>query len=909
MKFRKKVLLILVLIFVFSANILASSIRPDTTHQTIRIIGDRYYPPYEFLDENGVPKGFCIDLIKEVMKRLGKPYTIQLVSRDEIINLVKARKADIVLEMTYTPERAKILHFGTIYNYAFKGVLFRKEEKDIIFFEQLQGKTVAAEKGSHAETLLKNANQKIKIVPLHDLKEGFELLKSRKCDAMFCNYDIAKYISAHQKGLKASNVGLPPEKYCLTCSSEALLTKIDFIIYDLKKDGTYDKLNDKWFHENDADYYLHIIYSGLAIVLILFVLFTIFSTLLHYRVKKAKVQLERNQQNLDISLHAGDIGIWGYHVKKKLFYNVFCDYFPDKGRPYDVEITMFHPDDKKIFANAIQQACEGNPPNKPIIVRMDHTGKKNWMYVEKEIHSMRDVKGNVVRIIGTHKDVSERIIKDKKIRELLNDHEIIFNNTSIGTQYFDADGYLIRINDAACEIFGIENKKELLSKRPNLFEYPQLKDLIDKNHLKYEHFVICDDYDKYANTEHFYLRKKHGIHYIDTYITPIFGADNKLSCVIVNNSDMTEKEKLRKQVEEYAFRMKYILKASGVLTWTYNPDTQMSVSVDECQCRTEEVNWVQLAQNVSLDYRDQVIDLFAKMNKREMEVFSMQVKFDHTYVNDEATYYTIEGTPVRDKNGKITYYLGLSINITELINIQNNLQHEKEEAQKADKLKSAFLANVSHEIRTPLNSIIGFSDLLQYTTNEEDKRQFIDIIKTNNERLLKIIDDVLDLSKIESGTMKFIIEPVDLESIFNETYEVFSHQQASSKVKVLYEKPYNSCIIDTDRVRITQVLTNFMTNAVKYTREGHIRMGYECINGGIKIFVEDTGQGISRDRKDSVFERFEKLDSFVQGTGLGLSICKDISKIFKGKIGVESDKGEGSTFWMWVPGECKITRI
>ena len=137
MKFRKKVLLILVLIFVFSANILASSIRPDTTHQTIRIIGARYYPPYEFLDENGVPKGFCIDLIKEVMKRLGKPYTIQLVSRDEIINLVKARKADIVLEMTYTPERAKILHFGTIYNYAFKGVLFRKEEKDIIFFLSL----------------------------------------------------------------------------------------------------------------------------------------------------------------------------------------------------------------------------------------------------------------------------------------------------------------------------------------------------------------------------------------------------------------------------------------------------------------------------------------------------------------------------------------------------------------------------------------------------------------------------------------------------------------------------------------------------------------------------------------------------------------------------------------------------
>ena len=908
MNSREKVLLILVTIFVFSINIPASSIKTDTIPQMIRIIGDRYYPPYEFLNGNGVPEGFCVDLIKEAMKRLGKPYTIQLVPRNDIMNLMKAGKADIVLEMTYTNERAKVLHYGTIFNYVFKGVLLRQGEQRIHLFEQLKEKTVAAEKGSYSEKLLRNANLRIKVIPLHNLMEGQELLRSKKCDAMFCNYDIAKYISTREKDFCASTVGLPPERYCLASTKESLLTKINFIIYDLKKDGTYDKLNDKWFHENNSDYYLRIIYIGIAIVLIILILFVICSILLHYRVKKAKMLLERNQENLAISLHAGDIGIWGYNIKQKLFYNVFCDYFPENGRPFDVEITMFHPDDKQIFIDAIQKASEGNPPEKSIIVRMDHTGMCNWKYVEKEIHSMRNIKGNVVKVIGTHKDVSERIIKDRRIRELLNDHEIIFNNTSIGTQYFDAEGYLVRINDAACDIFGIEDKKALLARRPNLFEFPQLKNFIDKNNLKCEHFVLCDDYDGYAKNQSFNLCKKHGIHYIDTHVTPIFGDDHKLSCVIVNNSDMTEKETLRKQVEEYAFRMRYILKASGVLTWIYNPDTQMSVSVDECECRTEQINWVELSNNVSKNYRDQVIDLFDKMNKHEMEIFSMQVKFDHTYVNDEPTYYKIEGTPVRDDNGKIAYYLGLSINITELINIQHNLQHEKEEAQKADKLKSAFLANVSHEIRTPLNSIIGFSDLLQYTTDEEDKKQFIDIIKTNNERLLKIIDDVLDLSKIESGTMKFIIEPVDIESIFNESYEVFSHQQASSKVKIIYEKPYSCCIIDSDRVRITQVLTNFMTNAVKYTKEGHIRMGYECIDGGIKIFVEDTGQGIPRDQKDSVFERFEKLNSFVQGTGLGLSICKDISKIFNGRIGVESDKDKGSTFWMWVPGECKITK-
>ncbi|HRN15776.1 MAG TPA: HAMP domain-containing sensor histidine kinase, partial [Xylanibacter oryzae] len=210
-----------------------------------------------------------------------------------------------------------------------------------------------------------------------------------------------------------------------------------------------------------------------------------------------------------------------------------------------------------------------------------------------------------------------------------------------------------------------------------------------------------------------------------------------------------------------------------------------------------------------------------------------------------------------------------------------------------------------HEIRTPLNSIIGFSDLLQYTNDEKEKKTFVDIIKLNNERLLKIIDDVLDLSKIESGSMPLSIEPVDVEAIFKEYHEVFARQLVDSKVKIIFESNNTKCFIDTDRVRFTQVLTNFLTNAVKYTSEGHIRMGYECVNNGIRIFVEDTGIGIPYEKKDLVFNRFEKLDSFVQGTGLGLSICKDIASLFKGEVGVESKLGEGSTFWMWIPCESR----
>jgi signal transduction histidine kinase/ABC-type amino acid transport substrate-binding protein/PAS domain-containing protein len=906
MKGLKKILFLSVLCFV-TTFVYSSELKDETLPATIRIIGDRYYPPYEMLNEKGVPEGFCVDLIREVMKRLGKPYTLRMVARNDIMNEVRAGRVDLVLEQTFTPERAQYLHFGTIYNYAFKGAFFRSDMSPITRFIQFKGKTVAAEKGSFAEKLLRSAPFPVRIIPIGDLTEGADLLAESRCDAVFCNYDIARYIVAQHKNFTAAELDLAPEKFCLSSTNETLLTKVDFIIYDLQRNGIYDKLLDKWIQRDNAAYYRNIIRVCMYSFVILAVAFLVFFVLLNYRVKRAKRQLLLNQQNLDLSIQAGDIGIWRYSIEERRFYNVFSDYFPPEGRPYDMEMMMFHPLDVDMFASSLRAAVEGNAPDKAILVRMDNTGRGCWRYIEIELHSMREGNGEVRGVIGTHKDVTDDIAQQNKIRELLNDHEIMFNNTSIGIQYFDAEGYLVKINNSACEIFGINDKQALIDARPNIFEYPELKGHISKANIHSEHFICRDDFDSVHENPAYGCRNKRGIHYIETFITPVYDTYQNLICIVVNNHDLTEREKLRQQVEEYAFRMKYILKSSGILTWTYNPDTHISSSIDEKEGKKDRLQGALLIDEVSENDKPKVRHLFEQMDNREIESFSIQVQFDRTYVDDSPSYYNIEGTPFVDKEGKIVYYLGLSINITHLIDIQNKLQHEMEEAKKADKLKSAILANVSHEIRTPLNSIVGFSDLLQYTEDEEEKKQYVEIIKTNNERLLAVVNDVLDLSRIESGSMSLFIESVDVETLFSQTFETFTMRLSDSPVEVVYSSPYSSCFIETDSHRLAQVLTNFMTNAEKYTREGHIRLGYECVDGGLKIFVEDTGQGIPTEKKDSVFDRFEKLDSFVQGAGLGLSICKDIAKMLQGKIGVESALGQGSTFWMWIPGEVKVT--
>lgn len=276
---------------------------------------------------------------------------------------------------------------------------------------------------------------------------------------------------------------------------------------------------------------------------------------------------------------------------------------------------------------------------------------------------------------------------------------------------------------------------------------------------------------------------------------------------------------------------------------------------------------------------------FKLENKRTIEVYSTPV------LNDDES---VDGIVIRIDD------------ITEREQFDELVQ-AKVLAEQSDKLKSAFLANMSHEIRTPLNAIIGFSNLLIVSTDPEEKEEFIRIIENNNELLLKVINDILDLSKIEAGTVELKYEDFNLSEYFKSMVTSMKQRETNPGVTLIARYPDTNFMVRLDKNRLAQILTNYVTNAIKYTPKGTIEMGFGQTEAGIRLYVRDTGIGIHESKRNRVFQRFEKLDEFAQGTGLGLSICKAIAESMGGTVGFESEYGLGSLFWADLPCEVALT--
>ena len=422
------------------------------------------------------------------------------------------------------------------------------------------------------------------------------------------------------------------------------------------------------------------------------------------------------------------------------------------------------------------------------------------------------------------------------------------------------------------------------------------------------HFIKMSLDENKAITFPYYFKR------IDTFFNIVLKGTHQSNTVDIFCLDSTELHKAQQKLSATNKKLAMALDVANIVPWKWdllnrtilcdiNRPIELGVTgrkVDESQLAVPDSEYFSKIfkedrERVKQAYQDLLEGRTDKV-KEEYRVISVENHVPRMeWVEAQAAIET------RDENGKPLTLVGSSLVITQRKKMEMELTTARDRAEESNRLKSAFLANMSHEIRTPLNAIVGFSGILASADEEQDRQEYVSIIENNNALLLQLISDILDLSKIEAGTLEFHYSNIDLNRTMNELTDSLSPRIDKNKVQFSFHPAKESCFIYTEKNRLSQILINLITNAIKFTSEGSIRFGYELRGREIYFYVSDTGCGIPEDKLQGIFGRFVKLNNFKQGTGLGLSICQTLVEHMKGNIGVVSEEGKGSTFWFTLP--------
>lgn len=472
-----------------------------------------------------------------------------------------------------------------------------------------------------------------------------------------------------------------------------------------------------------------------------------------------------------------------------------------------------------------------------------------------------------------------------------------------GIELYNADGKLIEVNDKDVEIFGVERKEDLLG--INLFEHPLANKELREKMRNGETIDLSFNYS-FDKVDDYYETKQKGTRALITKIMALRNNEGKITNYLILVIDNTETQNAQSRIIEFEEFFSLAGDFAKVGYARYNLIAEEGYASDSWYLNVGEPTNRPLKELFSLhdrihpEHNEKIEEFLKKARTGETKNFRENLRIHR---GDDKYTWTCVNILIRDYRPEegIIELVCINYDITEMKEMEAKLIEAKNHAETLDRLKSAFLANMSHEIRTPLNAIVGFADLLVETNDMDERHEYMAIVRKNNNLLLQLISDILDLSKIEAGTFDFTFGDIDINRMIEETalsYKI----KVPEEVRFLRSGNLEECHIHGDRNRLVQVITNFINNALKFTSEGSITLGYEIAPGNmLRFYVTDTGTGIAPEKVGSIFERFVKLDSFVQGTGLGLPICKSIVEQLGGTIGVESRLGVGSTFWFTIP--------
>ena len=911
----KRILFILIALQTTIVPLLAQSLSEKyNKERPVVVVCDWDKPPYEFLDDKGMPAGSNIDVLNAVMEKLDLP--VKYVMKEWSIALKNFERgdADIILANARRYRKGHYAISENIVNYNRIRVAMHSDSIGMVTLKQLEREGAVFKPGDYSAYYFQDGDT---------INTSFMEFQSPKTALTgLINGDYKYYVwgeaplkwkikELQLEGIILNDVSIPISEIHIIGHDKDLIERMDDQYSRLKQSGVIAQLQDKWLHpERVKDESTPILlYIGLG-TLILIALFYLFIRLAKAHVKSATRQSTELNDMMYKALHMGNFNVMEYDIKNDRMTNRYGNILPKAGMSLAEYTRRMHPDQQAEFTQKMKRLIEGRERHFELNKRWNKgtDDAPDWLNFQGHAISELAADGHPEYIVNAIHDVTQDMEEDKAGRELVRKYERLSNIPFIAMSFYSKEGWLMDLNDSMKELCGMDDPEtKRFWESVCMFDVPLFRNVYSPDNRN--DLLVCQHMDY----------PEMGIdRYIEFNILPLFNADGEIANYFITTLDVTDDrtrdhlkhrqdkdiQLMQAEIENRKQRLNYLLKNSQRFLWHSDIENRMLYF------------YRQLGEpEISMDFDTYLSYLAEEDRHRTLEILNSQemlnndfhgdiYHFNHTTTGPEEGWFEISGKPIRNKDGKVTGHFGVSIDITNFMKARKELEIVTKQASESVRMKSGFMASMTHELRTPLNAIVGFTSVLSAFADSPERAEYVRIIRNSSDMLQRLINDIIDASSLTDGVISIKPEQVDFARLFDDI--CFTLQQRIEKPEVQFWKdnPYKSFVTTIDPGRIQQVLTNFLTNAVKFTKEGHIRLGYRYQNDGLYLFCEDTGAGIPKDKQQIVFNRFVKLDEFVQGTGMGLAICKSIAESCGGKIGVDSDgAGKGSTFWLWIP--CK----
>ncbi|MBQ9230647.1 MAG: transporter substrate-binding domain-containing protein [Prevotella sp.] len=894
----------------------------DKEHPLI-IAGDWDKPPYEYQNDRGEPAGSNIDVMRAVMKQLGIPCKFLLKEWGNAIKAFERGEADLILANAHRYKKAPYYYSRNIINYNRIRVLMRGDTIPSLSLRQLiEGGVVLKPSDYTLAYFLAEDADYINHIEFQSPKVAMLGLRDNDYKFFVWGEEPLKWkmkeLGFGQEDFALNEINIPVSDIHVIGRDKDLINEIDDIYSRLKQSGEVEAINTRWFHPEKISVRQQIPMSVIIILaIILLVAFCYLLTrLAQSHAKKASHNSMELNEMMYKALHLGRFYVMQYDIANNQFTNRYGTFLPNKGMSLEEFVAHIHPKEQEEFKNKMNLMETGREQKTSIDKRWNTGTAENPKWLNFKGHSLveYDDYGHPTYIINTINDITENIEEEKTAHDLVKKYERLSNMPQLAMSFYNKNGSLIDANDsmkALCEFDKPENERYF--RHSSMFDIPIFHDIYPQGSKEAK--AACQRMDKpYADKDT----------YIEYEVRPLLDEQGNVINYIVSAMDATEEHdrdvsmhKMNHEVQtainqmnQLEQQLQYILKNTNMYVWRLNYDKKTIEYTRYLRKSEHTITFEEYYDCVDDDERSAVKKGLETPNMWD-KPFYLERHFKKPLFSTEGSekWYNISGFPIRNEQGDVNSTFGIIRDITEQKESEQKLKEETLRAENSGQQKSMFLASMTHELRTPLNSIVGFSDLLRSIDAPEERKEFIRIIRTNCDILLRLISDIIEAANISDTQIQILPKEVDFAKEFDTMCQSLAQRVQEAKVEFIKKNPHTKLQTVLDKGRIQQVITNFVTNAVKYTQEGHICVGYRIDmrfgKKGIFVYCEDTGSGIPKDKQEMVFERFVKLNDFVQGSGLGLAICKSIVEQCGGQIGVDSEVGKGSTFWFWIPADIK----